>query len=72
MAASLAFGVYFHFLVQNPDNVLAVTGSWHGPFFLTAVLVAVAGAAGVVAGMWNFEGIERRPRNVGDSVDREP
>ncbi|WP_227352717.1 hypothetical protein [Haladaptatus salinisoli] len=56
MAASLAFGVYFHFLVPNPDSVRAVSGPWSGPFFLTAALVAAAGAAGVVAGAWPLNG----------------
>ncbi|WP_458206890.1 hypothetical protein [Haladaptatus sp. NG-SE-30] len=52
MAASLVFGVYFHFLVSNPDNIHAVVGPWELPFFLTAVLVAVAGVGGVVVGVW--------------------
>lgn len=50
MAASFAFGVYHHFLVPNPDNVRSVGGSWHSPFLVTAVLVAVAGFGGIVAG----------------------
>ncbi|WP_227375427.1 hypothetical protein [Haladaptatus halobius] len=64
MAASLAFGVYFHFLVPNPDNVHSVGGSWREPFFLTAALVAAAGSGGTVVGAWLW--------NFGDSVDHEP
>ncbi|WP_435159576.1 hypothetical protein [Haladaptatus sp. DFWS20] len=47
MVASLGFGIYFHFLVPNPDNVHAVHGPWRLPFFVTAALVAIAGAGGV-------------------------
>ena len=53
MAASLAFGLFFHFVVPNPDHVDAVpTGPWRGPFRATAVLVALSDAVGVAVGVW--------------------
>ncbi|MFC4450285.1 hypothetical protein [Halorussus aquaticus] len=53
MAASLAFGLTFHFGVPNPDHVDAVAaGPWHRPFGTTATLVAVTDAVGVLVGLW--------------------
>lgn len=52
LAASLAFGVSFHFAVPNPDHVHAVSaGTWRGSFAVTAVLAAVVDAVGVLAGV---------------------
>ena len=52
MAAAFAFGVYFHYLVPNPDNVAAVTGPWSPHFGGTAALAAVTELAGAVVGTW--------------------
>ena len=52
MAASLAFGVYFHFVAPTPDHVGAVpAGPWRGPFRVTALLVAVTDAVGALVGV---------------------
>lgn len=52
MAASLSFGLYYHFAVPNPDHVHAISaGPWRGPFRTTAVLVAAVDAFGVAAGV---------------------
>jgi hypothetical protein len=52
MAASLVFGLYFHFVVPNPDHVSTVSaGPWRGPFRATAVLVALVDAVGVAVGI---------------------
>lgn len=52
MAAALVFGVYFHYLVPNPDNVASATGAWSLHFEGTAALVVIAELAGTVAGAW--------------------
>ena len=52
MAAALLFGVYFHYLVPNPDHVTAVVGAWSLHFEGTAALVAVTELAGTVVGAW--------------------
>lgn len=53
MAASLAFGLYFHFGPPNPDHVHAVAGvPWGGLFRSTATLVAVVDAVGALVGVW--------------------
>lgn len=62
MAASLAFGVYFHFAVPNPDHVHAVrAGPWRSSFRATALAVALADAAGVVVGVGLASGSRRTP-----------
>jgi hypothetical protein len=59
MAASLAFGAYFHYATPNPDHVNAVpAGPWRGPFRATALLV-VADALGVLVGAWLAIGLRR-------------
>lgn len=50
MAAALAFGLYYHFVVENPDHVDSVIGAWSLPFLVTTVLVAATDLLGVVAG----------------------
>ncbi|NHN58904.1 MULTISPECIES: hypothetical protein [Halorussus] len=53
MAASLVFGVYFHFVAPNPDHVGAISaGPWRGPFRMTALSAAVTDALGVLVGAW--------------------
>jgi len=52
MAGSFLFGLFYHFIAAGPDNVASVAGhpSAH-TFQITAVLLAVSEAAGVVAGI---------------------
>lgn len=53
MAASLVFGLYFHFGVPNPDHVDVVrAGPWREAFRATAVLIALTDAIGVLVGVW--------------------
>ena len=52
MAGAFLFGVYFHFLVENPDNVGSVGGVWAGEFSITAILIAVSSFVGAVYGTW--------------------
>jgi hypothetical protein len=48
MAGSFLFGVFYHFIAAGPDNVAqAATGT----FRMTAVLLALIEAAGVVIGL---------------------
>jgi hypothetical protein len=51
MAASLAFGVVNHFLIQSPDHVTHVAAQWRLLFTTTAVLLAVSESLGVLAGL---------------------
>ncbi len=50
MAASLAFGGYYHFLAAGPDNVGSVfPGGWGRVFQASAVLLILSEALGVGA-----------------------
>ncbi len=50
MAASLAFGAYYHFLAIGPDNIRSVSsGSWGRVFQASAVLLILSEALGVGA-----------------------
>jgi hypothetical protein len=52
MAGSLAFGLLYHFLVPGPDNVFTQPpGFWKAAFVVTAVLLALLQAAGVLVGL---------------------
>lgn len=52
MAASLAFGAYYHFLAVGPDNVVSVSpGGWGRIFQVTAVLLSLFEALSVGAGI---------------------
>ncbi|UPV74281.1 hypothetical protein M0R89_17305 [Halorussus limi] len=69
MAASLAFGLYFHFGAPNPDHVDAVrAGPWRSPFRTTAVLVAAIDAVGALVGLWLA--YEAPDSSVGDRPPR--
>ena len=57
MAGSFLFGVFYHFIAAGPDNVAAVPDHpWTHTFQLTALLLAMSEAAGVLAG---FVGLSR-------------
>jgi hypothetical protein len=49
MAAALAFGVANHFIIAGPDHVNHVTGASRPLFAITAWLLGLTEAAGVVA-----------------------
>lgn len=52
MAGSLAFGLPYHFLLPGPDNIFTQPpGPWRVLFMVTAVLLSLLQAAGVVAGL---------------------
>jgi hypothetical protein len=52
MAGSLAFGLLYHFLVPGPDNIFTQPpGPWRAAFVVTAVLLSLLQAAGVVVGL---------------------
>lgn len=58
MIGSFLFGVFYHFIAAGPDNVASVPAHpWSHTFQLTAVLLAVSEAAGVIAG---FVGLSRQ------------
>lgn len=61
MAVSFALGLYLHFLVPNPDHVLAVPpGRWQLPFQVTAVAVGLVDAGGTVVGARIWRDLGRR------------
>lgn len=52
MFGSLVFGIYYHFIFVSPDNVAYLPHhAWTFPFQLTACLLAIIEAAGVVIGL---------------------
>jgi hypothetical protein len=52
MAGSLVFGLLYHFLVPGSDNVFAQPpGTWRSAFVITAVLLSLLQATGVVVGL---------------------
>lgn len=67
MAASLAFGAYFHYVAVTPDRVDAVpAGPWRSPFRVTALSVALTEAVGVIVGAWLAIGGVSRSRAAGE------
>ena len=53
MAGALAFGVYYHFVAISPDHVAHLPpGQARGLFRLTAVLLPVSEALGLLVGIW--------------------
>jgi hypothetical protein len=53
MASALVFGLVFHYVLSTSDNVAAVPADpWQGSFRLTAALLVLVDAAGVVIGAW--------------------
>jgi hypothetical protein len=52
MAGSLLFGGYYHFIAVGSDNVCTLgLHTWAQPFQVTAVLLVITEAAGVLAGL---------------------
>lgn len=52
MLGALLFGGYYHFIAAGADNVASLPPhSWALPFQVTAVLLALTEAAGVVVGV---------------------
>jgi hypothetical protein len=52
MLGSLLFGGYYHFIAAGADNVASLAPhTWTFPFQVTAVLLALTEAAGVVVGV---------------------
>ena len=53
MAASLAFGVYYHFLIVSPDHVAHLPpGDDQGLFILTAYLLPATELASIGVALW--------------------
>lgn len=53
MLGSLVFGGYYHFVAVGADNVGSLgLQSWARPFQVTAVLLALTEAAGVLTGLF--------------------
>lgn len=52
MLGSLLFGGYYHFILPGPDNVSHLAAhTWTLPFQVSAVLLTLVEAAGVVVGL---------------------
>src|SRR5205809_6153457 len=60
MAGSLVFGVVNHFVIVSPDHVSVVAAEWRTLFEVTAVLLAVLEAVGVVSGIRTAAGGPKR------------
>lgn len=57
MVGSLLFGGYYHFIAAGADNVASLAPhAWALPFQVTAVLLALTEAAGVVVGAVGLRG----------------
>lgn len=55
MLGAFLFGVWNHFLVAGPDNVIYVPpGMWQQPFQVTAVLLTIIQAIGTGIGVWGL------------------
>ena len=55
MLGALLFGGYYHFMAVGADNVASLGAhSWAPPFQLTAVLLAITEAAGVLTGLFGL------------------
>jgi len=55
MLGSLIFGGYYHFIAAGADNVASLgLHSWALPFQVTAVLLGVTEAAGVLTGLFGL------------------
>jgi hypothetical protein len=53
MLAALIFGGYYHFIAVGADNVAALgLHYWAPPFQVTALLLAITEAAGVLTGLF--------------------
>ncbi|WP_433626684.1 hypothetical protein [Halomicrococcus sp. NG-SE-24] len=52
LVASLAFGLFVHFAVPNPDHVRAVGGVWSESFSATAALIAAVDGVGALVCGW--------------------
>ncbi len=53
MAASLAFGLYWHYLADSPDHVAHLpAGEAQGLFRWTAALLALSEVTGAATGVW--------------------
>ena len=62
MAGALVFGAYHHYVAISPDHVAHLpAGQLQGLFRVTAVLLVVSEAAGIVVGVW---GVMRGPYSV--------
>jgi hypothetical protein len=53
MAGALAFGLINHFIIGGPDHVAQVAAECRPLFSVTAALLVVSEAAGVLAGVWS-------------------
>ena len=55
MLGALIFGGYYHFIAAGIDNVASVVAhSWGPAFRVTAVMLALTEAAGVLTGVWGL------------------
>jgi len=52
MAGALVFGLVNHFILDGSDHVSHVAADWRTLFGVTAALLVVSEAVGVVIGLW--------------------
>ena len=51
MAGALIFGLVNHFIIDGSDHVARVAAEWRSLFGVTAVLLVISEAAGVIVGI---------------------
>ena len=56
MAGALAFGLVNHFIIDGTDHVSRVAAEWRTLFGVTAALLLIIEAAGVIAGIRSANG----------------
>jgi hypothetical protein len=61
MSASLAFGVFYHFIAMSPDHVSHLPeGDAQGLFVLTAILLIPAEILGAGFGFWSWTKLRQK------------
>jgi len=53
MAGALVFGLINHFIIDGSDHVAHVAEAWRTQFGVTAALLVISEAAGVLVGLWS-------------------
>ena len=63
MAGSLVFGLLNHFILESPDNIGQIAeGPWRSSFVISAVVIAISEALGMLAGAAEFRRLRQAQR----------
>jgi hypothetical protein len=73
MSGALVFGVLYHFIFITSDHVMHVPRmTWSLPFQITAAMLAIIEAAGVLIGASTLFSIENAKKALAESASRFP